>query len=393
MKMFRTGIVFLLLIVFLVPAFALASAQVDESFCSPGWTNGFYDTYAGLESSFGSYDEWPSDAKEKLLPFFTADSAEQLDSILADRYGDGRIDMVTLYSVLVGDYNAIPVFWDEESRLKYADLLMKYNLPDIGWIDVVRPDDIITPDEAIYQSRQHIINIGLASREETDQLKYYWSYGHPADQKTACYEINIFTADGEALYTCYVFQDLTVKETFEPVSEDPWIDEEVLNMMQDYASCHEDIPDNASFAGWPLDAKEYFSLHIAPLIWQNSLGREDVYSPADLLAAAQYEYGLPDEKSIPIETAQEIARQELIKSYHLDPDAIKEMDVCIFYDITDQENPLWKFLFSFPNEEMDIDKNIIYKIHISAYDSTIMFSDSWNFRKDAHTWENLMRRY
>lgn len=110
---------------FIILAFAVASAQTNDgitnpdyvlpdetirlSSCASGWTNGFYKKVAKLESSFGAYDSWPSYAKEELLPFFAASSIEQLDGILADKYGYGRIDMVTLYSVIVGDYNAIPL--------------------------------------------------------------------------------------------------------------------------------------------------------------------------------------------------------------------------------------------------------------------------------------------
>lgn len=219
MKIFRIRIVFSLLVAFLILTFASAFAQTDETVgtnaCAPGWTNGFYDKYAGLESSFGSYDEWPSYAKEELLPFFDANSAEELDSILVEKYGEGRIDMVTLYSVLVGDYNAIPTFWNEESRIRYSDLLMKYNLPSIGWIDMKRPDDIMTPDEAIKQAQKYIVDIDLSSPEEIDQLEYYWSYGRTAEQNTACYEISIYVSDDDELISCYVFPDFTVKETIE----------------------------------------------------------------------------------------------------------------------------------------------------------------------------------
>ena len=402
---------FLSLATLIILTFALASAQTNDGItnpdsvfpdetvglnsCTTGWTNGFYKKYAKLESSFGAYDSWPSYAKEELLPFFSVSSIEQLDDILADKYGYGRIDMVTLYSVIVGDYNAIPLFWDEKTRLQYSDLLLKYNLANGGWIDVIRPDDIITPDEAIRRSQDYIVSIGLASQDEIVQFDYFWSYGRVAEQKTACYEINVFSNGDELLKTCYVFPDLTVSENNETVSvsEETWIDKEVIEIMQDYVSCHEDIPSNASFAGWPLYAKEHFSLYIAPIIRQNSYGREDVYSPVDLLAAAQYDYGIPDERSISVEIAREAAYQELIHNYHLEPKAIKEMDVCIYYDITDELNPAWKFLFSFQNYQMETDRNTIYKIHISAYNATIEFSDSWNYRNDSHSWESLMLRY
>ena len=142
-----------LLLYLIILTFALASAQTNDGItnpdsvfpdetvglnsCTTGWTNGFYKKYAKLESSFGAYDSWPSYAKEELLPFFSVSSIEQLDDILADKYGYGRIDMVTLYSVIVGDYNAIPLFWDEKTRLQYSDLLLKYNLANGGWIDVI----------------------------------------------------------------------------------------------------------------------------------------------------------------------------------------------------------------------------------------------------------------
>lgn len=398
-------------VTFVLLAYAVASAQTNDGITTPdyvppdetiglnscaiGWTNGFYNQFAKLESSFGSYDSWPSYAKEELLPFFSADSIEQLDGILASKYGYGRIDMVTLYSVIVGDYNAIPLFWDEETRLQYSDLLLKNNLTYGGWIDITRPDDIITPDEAIKRSQDYLVSIGLASQDEVSQFDYFWSYGRVEEQKTACYEINIFSTDDELLKTCYVFPDLTVSENIQTVSvsEETWIDEEIIEIMQDYVSSHKDIPGNASFAGWPLYAKEHFSLYIAPVIRQSSYGRKDVYSPVDLLAAAQYEYGVPDEKSISVEIAKEAAYQELIHSYHLKPETIKDMDVCIYYDITDELNPIWKFLFSFQNNQIETDRNIIYKIHISAYNATIVFSDSWNYRNDSHSWESLMLRY
>ena len=67
-------------------------------------------------------------------------------------------------------------------------------------------------------------------------------------------------------------------------------------------------------------------------------------------------YGLPDEQAISQDEAIAISREALRTSYHLsDEELALLLDngspyyTCVYYDITDPANPLWKFFFEMPS--------------------------------------------
>ena len=66
----------------------------------------------------------------------------------------------------------------------------------------------------------------------------------------------------------------------------------------------------------------------------------------------RFTYGIPDESAITQEEAMELAENVLIEVHGRKPEEIRFFTYKhdVYYDITNPEEPLWKFFFWMPNE-------------------------------------------
>lgn len=135
------------------------------------------------------------------------------------------------------------------------------------------------------------------------------------------------------------------------------------------------------FTAWPLELKAEFSQVVAPQV--RAIVDSGDLSPLingdgpDLyiIASSSYTYGLPSDKDIKQEEALNIARQSLIQAYDLSNEVLALYDnISVYFDITNPEEPLWKFLFlvglhsdnKFPGGSSAPQWGLQYKVEIAA---------------------------
>ena len=110
--------------------------------------------------------------------------------------------------------------------------------------------------------------------------------------------------------------------------------------------------DIASFGAWPLSLKAEYARDIAPKVRAIVDGGDlaplcrsedpDLY----VIAAAAYDYGLPGEGDLAQEDALERARETVRERFGLSQEALSRYtDVLVYFDATDPDAPLWRFVF------------------------------------------------
>jgi hypothetical protein len=107
----------------------------------------------------------------------------------------------------------------------------------------------------------------------------------------------------------------------------------------------------AHLQGISLDAKALFSQTLAAEVLQRYAMEPDFFSIIDI-AFASFTYGLPDDKALSQNDALELAKKAL-----MDPLGRKEEELRfflhkpdVFYDITNEDRPLWKFFLHMPSQ-------------------------------------------
>ena len=115
--------------------------------------------------------------------------------------------------------------------------------------------------------------------------------------------------------------------------------------------------DIASFPAWPLALKAEYARGIAPRV--RAIVDSGDLTPLDngagpnlyVIAAAAYDYGLPGEGDLAQEDALERARETVRERFGLSQEALSRYtDVLVYFDATDPDAPLWRFVFQ---PEMD----------------------------------------
>lgn len=109
--------------------------------------------------------------------------------------------------------------------------------------------------------------------------------------------------------------------------------------------------DIASFPAWPLSLKAEYARDIAPrvraIVDSGDLAPLCRSEDPDLyvIAAAAYDYGLPGEGDLAQEDALERAREAVRERFDLSREALSRYtDVLVYFDATDPDAPLWRFV-------------------------------------------------
>lgn len=109
--------------------------------------------------------------------------------------------------------------------------------------------------------------------------------------------------------------------------------------------------DIASFGAWPLSLKAEYARDIAPRV--RAIVDSGDLTPLDngagpnlyVIAAAAYDYGLPGEGDLAQEDALERAREAVRERFDLSPETLSlYTDVLVYFDATDPDAPLWRFV-------------------------------------------------
>ncbi len=156
-----------------------------------------------------------------------------------------------------------------------------------------------------------------------------------------------------------------------------------------------------------LEQKAAYSKEVNPII-QAILDSGDLspvtfdgYVDYSIVAPSTYTYGLPGDNDIPQEQALELAVKAIRETYGLDESIVALYKwVCTYFDISDPEKPLWRFLIqpeTWRDFEGGLDNpqyDLRYRVEIDARTGDIVTAEEFQFVLiDWKDRENVLRWY
>lgn len=149
-----------------------------------------------------------------------------------------------------------------------------------------------------------------------------------------------------------------------------------------------------AFWDWPLELKADYSKEINPMV-KSILDSGDLSDlmfdgrvPNSVIAQSTFIYGLPGDKDISQNRAFELAARAIRETYGLDEETLALYKlVSTFFDITNPEKPLWKFLFrpeTWTDFEGGLDNpqyHLRYKVEIDARTGDIAKLEEFKFQE------------
>ena len=157
-----------------------------------------------------------------------------------------------------------------------------------------------------------------------------------------------------------------------------------------------------------LEQKAEYSQKINPLVQAmldsgdlSAITESDGRVNYDIIAASTYTYGLPGQNDIPQQQALEIANRAIRDTYGLKENTLSLYGwVCTFFDITNPEKPLWRFLMQpAPGVRYGVDLdasqyNLRYRVEVDARTGEIAQTEEFEFHgKDWSDLENSLKWY
>lgn len=162
--------------------------------------------------------------------------------------------------------------------------------------------------------------------------------------------------------------------------------------------------DIASFGAWPLSLKAEYARDIAPKVRAIVDGGDlaplcrsedpDLY----VIAAATYDYGLPGEGDLAQEDALERAREAVRERFDLSPETLSlYTDVFIYFDATDPDAPLWRFVLQPEMGARDAlgqaQYDLRYRVEIASRTGEVASAEAFERQIPAYELPYLMNLY
>lgn len=270
------------------------------------------------------------------------------------------VDIVT-YAVMGAEDT-----WTPEERVWWQQLTRRFDGDDGADDTFLVPDDgVITEAEAVAAARKAILSArGLeedaldaalpvadlyVTQQQPDrprwnvQFKFFREGSDSYVERV--YSAVVDARSGEVLSdTGATHPDEAAAQQIAARPDTPLL--EAIDAMAE--SVQRDI---ASFPAWPLALKAEYARDIAPRVRAIVDGGDlaplcsgegpDLY----VIAAAAYDYGLPGEGDLAQEDALERARETVRERFGLSQEALSlYTDVFVYFDATDPDAPLWRFV-------------------------------------------------
>ena len=162
--------------------------------------------------------------------------------------------------------------------------------------------------------------------------------------------------------------------------------------------------DIASFPAWPLALKAEYARDIAPRVRAIVDGGD--LTPLDngagpnlyVIAAAAYDYGLPGEGDLAQEDALERAREAVRERFDLSREALSRYtDVFVYFDATDPDAPLWRFVLQPEMGARDAlgqaQYDLRYRVEIASRTGAVVSTEAFERQIPAYNLSYLMNLY
>lgn len=369
----------------------------------------YLEQVATMEAEHGIYETWSFELKKELceamienyLARIDGDITEsKVDDIVLQRYGiDGRFDVITFERIMTVEKGSFQR-WSAEDKAWYSAMKMRLGTIGDEYIYLLPGDDAISPEKALeiaYQQAMAASSMTLEElKERYDVVWCYLVYAPDYGRKDPEYMIDFF-AKGMDPARCYDISNQGIVTSTLDIPQG-FRDEEAIALKEAYVQSNPEITEEMTFSAWPLTAKKYYSENIAPVVLENAVGHEEDYEPIEMLAAAQYQYGLPDEKAISQEAALEIATTAMQQTFNLTEQEMQVYSLAtVFYDITDVEKPLWKFTIFFNPERIPAQPvgstKVVHKAIVDAYTGQLILCEQYNKRDNDGSLAFAMKKF
>ena len=162
--------------------------------------------------------------------------------------------------------------------------------------------------------------------------------------------------------------------------------------------------DIASFGAWPLSLKAEYARDIAPRV--RAIVDSGDLTPLDngagpnlyVIAAAAYDYGLPGEGDLAQEDALERARETVRERFGLSQEALSRYtDVLVYFDATDPDAPLWRFVFQPEMDARDAlgqtQYDLRYRVEIASPAGDVASAEAFKRQVPVYDLSYLMNLY
>ncbi len=162
--------------------------------------------------------------------------------------------------------------------------------------------------------------------------------------------------------------------------------------------------DIASFGAWPLSLKAEYARDIAPKVRAIVDGGDlaplcrsedpDLY----VIAAAAHDYGLPGEGDLAQEDALERAREAVRERFDLSREALSlYTDVFVYFDATDPDAPLWRFVLQPEMSARDAlgqaQYDLRYRVEIASPTGDVVSTEAFERQIPVYNLSYLMNLY
>ena len=296
----------------------------------------FFEKTAELQYESGYYDDWSLEEKRGFVDIMAeyglVDKAmtrelkdrneEALDAWMADRYGiNGRTDVIGLTSIAEKELGEM-LYWPNETWVWFNQIELR--MGQLSSLDpricVTPGEEAVTPEEAIRAAQEAIEADGGPSVQELKAAKVYWTYEIMVDdeaRENARYYIRFELADGSNLWaevlrngTVEVLEGISLSGDARQDGQTETLTERIWAIERTY---RDDNGLSDYWYGWSLEDRAALAELQAPLYREAILQGDEALSIGGIHAMV-YTYGTPDEKAIPQEQAQALARQAIVDS-------------------------------------------------------------------------------
>ncbi len=425
-KKWTAGLV-MAIVMILIAATALAATLVWEHYAAQ---------VKQVEHEQGDYALWPIKEKEtlvkalmemgyigeseetaRLLDAGTAEAdkhalADQLLLALTGQTDPQEINLDIITYAILGSSDT----WTPEQRVWWQGITNMYRAPDADANTFVVPTATdLSEKDAIAIAKAAVLKAYELPDTALDQAQavadLYTTPQRP-DYRRWCVLFNVYR-EGSSNYVERIYSatvDMAGNVIADPDLNEPHVEEAAARhkelkrlealpkppLLVAYYKYLEAANYN-SFKWWTLEMRAAFSLELREPI-QAVVASGDLTPLVDplygdvpgseLIASTVFAHGMPGDGDIAQAEALVLAKQALQDAYGLDANTLALYeDICVYFDITNPDRPLWKFYFnpkSLPVEKLagGYDNplwNLCYKAETDARTGAIVFVDEFAF--------------
>lgn len=309
--------------------------------------------------------------------------------------------------------------WTPEERVWWQQLTRRFDGDDGADDTFLVPDDgVITEAEAVAAAREAILSARGLEEDALDAAlpvaDLYVTQQQP-DRPRWNVQFKLFR-EGSDSYVERVYSAVVDARSGEVLSDTGATHPDEAAAQQ--IAARPDIPlleaidamaesvqrDIASFPAWPLALKAEYARDIAPRVRAIVDGGDlaplcrsedpDLY----VIAAAAYDYGLPGEGDLAQEDALERALEAVRERFDLSREALSlYTDVFVYFDATDPDAPLWRFVLQPEMSARDAlgqaQYDLRYRVEIASPTGDVVSTEAFEQQIPVYELPYLMNLY